>query len=64
MEGIAFLSGLLGGLIILGISVPVKAQVTSDSTTNTTINSTGNNFNTLNGIQKGNNLFHSFKEYY
>ncbi|MBD2417543.1 S-layer family protein [Anabaena cylindrica FACHB-243] len=36
------------------------AQVTSDGTTNTIVNANGNNFNILNGIEKGNNLFHSF----
>lgn len=39
------------------------AQVNSDGTTNTTVNSINNNFNILNGIQKGNNLFHSFREF-
>ncbi|MCJ8281817.1 MAG: filamentous hemagglutinin N-terminal domain-containing protein, partial [Rivularia sp. ALOHA_DT_140] len=62
MKGITFLSGLLGGFITLG-TLPVTAQVNSDGTTNTTVNSTGNNFNILNGIQKGNNLFHSFGEF-
>ena len=63
MKGIAFLPGFISAAITLGIIVPSQAQVTSDSTTNTTVNSTGNNFNILNGIQKGNNLFHSFKEF-
>ncbi len=63
MKGIAFLSGLISGLLTSGIVLPVVAQVTSNGTTNTTVNSTGNNFNILNGIQKGNNLFHSFKEF-
>ncbi|MEM7581024.1 MAG: filamentous hemagglutinin N-terminal domain-containing protein, partial [Cyanobacteria bacterium P01_A01_bin.80] len=62
MKGIAFLPGLLGVLISFGNS-PVTAQVNSDGTTNTTVNLNGNNFNILNGIQKGNNLFHSFKEF-
>ena len=61
-KGIAFLPGLLGVLISFGNS-PVTAQVNSDGTTNTTVNLNGNNFNILNGIQKGNNLFHSFKEF-
>ncbi len=30
---------------------------------NTTVNPNGNNFNILNGIQKGNNLFHSFDKF-
>ncbi|MEO1433837.1 MAG: filamentous hemagglutinin N-terminal domain-containing protein, partial [Cyanobacteria bacterium J06633_8] len=63
MKGIAFLPGFIGGLLTLGIILPVPAQVNSDGTTNTTVNLNGNNFNILNGIQKGNNLFHSFKEF-
>ncbi len=39
------------------------AQVTSDGTTNTIVNQIGNNFNILNGINKGNNLFHSFSNF-
>ncbi|AFZ56322.1 filamentous hemagglutinin family outer membrane protein [Anabaena cylindrica PCC 7122] len=39
------------------------AQVTSDGTTNTIVNQSGNNFNILNGIDKGNNLFHSFSNF-
>ncbi|MBY5283714.1 two-partner secretion domain-containing protein [Anabaena sp. PCC 7938] len=39
------------------------AQVTSDGTTNTIVNPSGNNFNILNGIEKGNNLFHSFSNF-
>ncbi len=63
MKRIAFLSGLISSLLTSGIVLPAIAQVTSDNTTNTTINKSGNNFNILNGIQKGNNLFHSFKEF-
>ncbi|GEM_PF-5986859 len=63
MKGIAFLSGLLGGLITLGITLPARCEVLSDGTTNTTVNTNGNNFTILNGIQKGNNLFHSFREF-
>ena len=63
MKGIAFLSGLISSLLTSGIVLPVAAQVTSDGTTNTTVNSINNNFNIINGIQKGNNLFHSFKEF-
>ena len=62
MKGIAFLSGLLGVLITFG-NLPLKAQVTSDGTTNTTVNLNNKNFTIINGIQKGNNLFHSFKEF-
>ncbi|MEO0843022.1 MAG: filamentous hemagglutinin N-terminal domain-containing protein [Cyanobacteria bacterium J06643_5] len=63
MKGIGFLSGFVSGLLTLGIILPASSQVTSDGTTNTTVNTNGNNFNILNGIQKGNNLFHSFKEF-
>ncbi|WP_392535910.1 filamentous hemagglutinin N-terminal domain-containing protein [Nostoc sp. C117] len=42
---------------------PAIAQVTSDGTTNTIVNQSGNNFNILNGIQNGNNLFHSFSNF-
>ncbi len=63
MRKITFLSGLICGLLTCAISLPAAAQVTSDNTTNTTINKNGTNFNIINGIQKGNNLFHSFKEF-
>ena len=62
MKGIAFLSGFISGLITFG-TLPATAQITSDGTTNTTVNLNNNNFNIINGIQKGNNLFHSFKEF-
>ncbi|MEH2361953.1 MAG: S-layer family protein [Nostoc sp.] len=39
------------------------AQVTSDGTNNTIVNPNGNNFIILNGIEKGNNLFHSFSNF-
>ncbi|BAY83544.1 filamentous hemagglutinin family outer membrane protein [Calothrix parasitica NIES-267] len=63
MKGITFISGLIGGFLTSVIVLPAPAQVTSDNTTNTTVTNNGNNFNILNGIQKGNNLFHSFKEF-
>ncbi|MEM1391828.1 MAG: filamentous hemagglutinin N-terminal domain-containing protein [Cyanobacteria bacterium P01_H01_bin.150] len=63
MKGIGFLPEIITGLLTLGIMLPAASQVTSDDTTNTTVNSNSNNFNILNGIQKGNNLFHSFKEF-
>ena len=63
MKGIAILAGLISGLLSLAVILPASSQVTSDGSTNTTINKNGNNFNVLNGIQKGNNLFHSFKEF-
>ncbi|AFY56729.1 filamentous hemagglutinin family N-terminal domain protein [Rivularia sp. PCC 7116] len=62
MKDIVFIPGFISALVTLGIILPAPAQVTSDGTTNTTVNST-NNFNILNGIQKGNNLFHSFGEF-
>nr|WP_256871620.1 S-layer family protein [Nostoc sp. TCL26-01] len=40
-----------------------NAQVASDGTTNTIVNQSGNNFHILNGIEKGNNLFHSFSNF-
>ncbi|MGB6296976.1 MAG: filamentous hemagglutinin N-terminal domain-containing protein, partial [Rivularia sp. (in: cyanobacteria)] len=63
MKGIAFLSGLISGLVALGVILPAPAQITSDGTTNTKVNQNANNFNILNGIQKGNNLFHSFDKF-
>ncbi|MEO0841785.1 MAG: filamentous hemagglutinin N-terminal domain-containing protein [Cyanobacteria bacterium J06643_5] len=63
MKGIVFLSGFISVFLSSGIVLPAYSQVTSDSTTNTTVNQINNNFNILNGIQKGNNLFHSFKEF-
>jgi filamentous hemagglutinin family protein len=54
---------LTTGILTSGIVLPVAAQVTSDGTTNTTVNSVGNNFNIINGIDKGNNLFHSFSNF-
>ncbi|BAY65473.1 filamentous hemagglutinin-like protein [Calothrix brevissima NIES-22] len=51
------------GLYALGFALPVFAQVTSDGTTNTSIYTNGNNFDILNGSQKGNNLFHSFSNF-
>ncbi len=62
MKKIIFLSGLIS-VLTSGIMLPAYSQVTSDNTTNTTVNSNGNNFDILDGIQKGNNLFHSFKEF-
>ncbi|MBE8965910.1 S-layer family protein [Nostocales cyanobacterium LEGE 12452] len=60
-------SGLLSpGIILSAIllwSGCANAQVTSDGTNNTIVNQSGNNFNILNGTQKGNNLFHSFSNF-
>ncbi|MEA5551829.1 S-layer family protein [Anabaena cylindrica UHCC 0172] len=55
--------GLISGILIGGMIFPANAQVTSDGTTNTLVNPSGNNFNILNGIEKGNNLFHSFSNF-
>ncbi|WP_152590411.1 filamentous hemagglutinin N-terminal domain-containing protein [Nostoc sphaeroides] len=63
-----FLSALTIGFLTSGIVLPAillwsscaNAQVTSDGTINTIVNQNGNNFTILNGIGKGNNLFHSF----
>jgi len=63
MKGITFLPGFISGLLTLGIVLPAFSQVTSDNTTNTTVKLDGNKFNIINGIQKGNNLFHSFKDF-
>nr|MCM0591622.1 filamentous hemagglutinin N-terminal domain-containing protein [Gloeotrichia echinulata DEX184] len=38
-------------------------QLTPFGTTNTIVNPNGNNFTILNGIEKGNNLFHSFSNF-
>ena len=63
MKGIAFLPGFIGVLLTLGITLPASCEVLSDGTTNTIVNINGNNFTILNGIQRGSNLFHSFKEF-
>ncbi|MEA5580050.1 S-layer family protein [Nodularia harveyana UHCC-0300] len=55
--------GLISGILAGGIIFPANAQVISDGTTNTTVNPNDNNFNILNGIEKGNNLFHSFSNF-
>ncbi|MEH2414214.1 S-layer family protein [Nostoc sp.] len=60
---IGFLSSALVLPAILLWSCCAIAQVTSDGTTNTTVNPSGNNSTILNGIEKGNNLFHSFSNF-
>ncbi|OKH55201.1 filamentous hemagglutinin [Calothrix sp. HK-06] len=55
--------GLICGILTGGIMQSAIAQVTSDGTTNTIANQSGNNFNILNGIEKGSNLFHSFSNF-
>ena len=59
----SFLSTLTTGFLSSALVLPAIAQVTSDSTTNTIVNPNGNNFIILNGIEKGNNLFHSFSNF-
>jgi large exoprotein involved in heme utilization and adhesion len=56
-------SVLATGMWTLGTVFPVAAQITSDGTTNTTVKSVGNNFTIINGVDKGNNLFHSFSNF-
>jgi large exoprotein involved in heme utilization and adhesion len=63
MKNISFLLALTSSLLTSSMFIPAIAQVTSDGTTNTTVNQSGNNFKVLDGIQKGSNLFHSFKEF-
>jgi filamentous hemagglutinin family protein len=63
MRVLAFLFIFTTALFTPGIMLRAIAQVTSDGTTNTIVNSNGNNFNILNGIEKGNNLFHSFSNF-
>ncbi|MHC5827838.1 MAG: two-partner secretion domain-containing protein, partial [Nostoc sp.] len=59
----AFLFILTTGLFTLGMMRSAIAQITSDGTTKTTVNQSANNFTILNGIEKGNNLFHSFSNF-
>jgi filamentous hemagglutinin family protein len=67
----ALLGAFTTGLLTSGIVLPAillwsgcaNAQVTSDGTTNTIVNQSGNNFNIINGINQGNNLFHSFSNF-
>ncbi|MGM3307449.1 two-partner secretion domain-containing protein [Anabaena sp. WFMT] len=57
------LSTFTTGLFFSSMVSPVIAEVISDGTTNTIVNLNGNNFNILNGIKKGNDLFHSFTNF-
>ncbi|MEH2024398.1 two-partner secretion domain-containing protein [Nostoc sp.] len=59
----ACLSTLTIGFLSSALVLPAIAQVTSDGTTNTIVNQSGNNFTILNGIEKANNLFHSFSNF-
>jgi filamentous hemagglutinin family protein len=63
MRAVTFLLILTTGLFTPGMMRSAIAQVTSDGTTNTIVNQSGNNFNILNGINQGNNLFHSFSNF-
>ncbi|MBD2202485.1 S-layer family protein [Calothrix sp. FACHB-1219] len=58
-----FLYQVTTGLLTCGVLLPVNAQVISDFTTNTIVNQSGNDFTIINGIEKGNNLFHSFSNF-
>jgi filamentous hemagglutinin family protein len=57
-----FTPGMMRSAILPWSSCAI-AQVTSDGTTNTIVNPNGNNFIIINGIEKGNNLFHSFNNF-
>ncbi|MEA5580040.1 filamentous hemagglutinin N-terminal domain-containing protein [Nodularia harveyana UHCC-0300] len=63
MKLISVYLGLISGILAGGMIFPANAQLISDGTTNTLVNQNGNNFNILNGIEKGNNLFHSFSNF-
>ncbi len=60
MKVAPFLLIFISCLLTPGMMRAAIAQVTSDGTTNTFVNQSGNNFTIFNGIEKGNNLFHSF----
>jgi filamentous hemagglutinin family protein len=59
----AFLSALVTGFLTSGMILPAIAQIAPDGTTNSAVNASGNNFNIINGLEKGNNLFHSFSNF-
>ncbi|BAY70709.1 filamentous hemagglutinin N-terminal domain-containing protein [Anabaena sp. FACHB-709] len=60
--GLVLLNQLSLGFMLIWCHT-AHAQVTSDGTTNTIVNPSGNNFHILDGIEKGNNLFHSFSNF-
>ncbi|WP_414541568.1 filamentous hemagglutinin N-terminal domain-containing protein [Nostoc sp. CCY0012] len=60
--GLVLLNQLSLGVMLIWCHT-AHAQVTSDGTTNTIVNPSGNNFHILDGIEKGNNLFHSFSNF-
>ncbi|MBD2457229.1 S-layer family protein [Nostoc sp. FACHB-87] len=45
------------------LSTPTLAQVIQDNTTNTSVSINGNDYTITDGINKGNNLFHSFSNF-
>ena len=59
IKQIVFLSGLVSSLFTWSIILPALDQVTFDGTTNTIVSPNGSNFDILDDIQKGNNLFHN-----
>jgi filamentous hemagglutinin family protein len=65
MKSVSVCLGLLNSLLASMILLPsmTQAQVISDGTTNTIVNSKDNDFTIINGIEKGNNLFHSFSNF-
>jgi filamentous hemagglutinin family protein len=63
MKAVLFLFILISGLLTPKMMQAAIAQVTSDATTNTIVNQSGNNFTIINGIEKGQNLFHSFSNF-
>ncbi|MBD2202488.1 S-layer family protein [Calothrix sp. FACHB-1219] len=63
MRAIKFLAAFTTGLLTAGMVLPAMSQVISDGTTNTVVKSDNNNFTIINGIEKGNNLFHSFSNF-
>lgn len=59
----AMFTTFTSGLLTLGLMSSAVAQIASDGTTNTTVNINGNDLTILNGLSKGNNLFHSFSSF-
>jgi filamentous hemagglutinin family protein len=67
-----YLFTLLLPLAILGCAIDAKAQIVpsagnripvADNTLGTQVNNNGNNFNITGGLQRGQNLFHSFSDF-
>ncbi|MBO3457681.1 S-layer family protein [Aetokthonos hydrillicola Thurmond2011] len=63
MKPLCISLGLLNAILVGGMLLPAMAQVTSDATTKTIVNTSGSNYTIINGIEKGNNLFHSFSNF-